>query len=67
MAAAAAGGRSVGGTSGPLTDKLFIFPWQIYPDMVVFDWLVRLKDKDRYCHSSQVYHPCPSLLNEFTY
>ena len=49
MAAAAAGGRSGGGTSGPLTDKLFIFPWQIYPDMVVFDWLVRLKDKDRYC------------------
>jgi len=47
LAAAAAGGRSGGGTSGPLTDKLFIFPWQIYPDMVVFDWLVRLKDKDR--------------------
>ena len=40
---------------GPHTDKLHVFPWQIYPDMVVFDWLVRLKDKDRYCQRLQVY------------
>ena len=33
---------------GPQTDKLHVFPWQIYPDMVVFDWLIRLGDKDRY-------------------
>ena len=33
---------------GPHTDKLHVFPWQIYPDMVVFDWLIRLGDKDRY-------------------
>jgi len=32
---------------GPQTDKLHVFPWQIYPDMVVFDWLIRLGDKDR--------------------
>ena len=27
---------------GPPADKLFVFPWQVYPDMVVFDWLIRL-------------------------
>ena len=38
----------VGGSSSPpLTDKLYVFPWQIYPDMVVFDWFIRLSDKDR--------------------
>ena len=36
------------GVHGPPADKLFVFPWQIYPDMVVFDWLIRLSDKDRY-------------------
>ena len=36
-----------GADISPLTDKLFVFPWQIYPDMVVFDWLIKLADKDR--------------------
>ena len=36
-----------GADNSPLTDKLFVFPWQIYPDMVVFDWLIKLADKDR--------------------
>jgi len=34
-------------TYGPHTDKLYIYTWQIYPDMVVFDWLIKLVDKDR--------------------
>ena len=38
---------------GPQTDKLHVFPWQIYPDMVVFDWLIRLGDKDRYHVTAQ--------------
>ena len=36
-----------GGPETPHTDKLYIFPWQVYPDMVVFDWFIRLADKDR--------------------
>lgn len=36
-----------GGPETPHTDKLFIFPWQAYPDMMVFDWFIRLADKDR--------------------
>jgi len=35
------------GHHGPPADKLWVFPWQIYPDMVVFDWLIRLSEKDR--------------------
>ena len=27
--------------------KLEVFPWEIFPDMAVFDWLIRLRDKDR--------------------
>jgi len=36
-----------GGPESPHTDRLYIFPWQVYPDMVVFDWFIRLADKDR--------------------
>ena len=32
--------------------KLEVFPWEVFPDMAVFDWLIRLRDKDR----SGVYH-----------
>ena len=41
-------GMVVGGSETPLTDRLFVFPWQIYPDMVVFDWFIKLADKDRW-------------------
>ena len=37
-----------GGPESPHPDKLYIFPWQVYPDMMVFDWFIRLADKDRY-------------------
>ena len=49
MAASVEGGHHSGhsGHHTPHTDKLFVFPWQIYPDMVVFDWLIKLADKDR--------------------
>merc|ERR1711910_41250 len=40
-------GLVVGGVSPSLTDKLHVFPWQVYPDMVVFDWFIKLADKDR--------------------
>ena len=36
-----------GGPESPHPDKLYIFPWQVYPDMMVFDWFIRLADKDR--------------------
>merc|ERR1719357_20368 len=26
---------------------LHLFPWQVFPDQVVLDWLIRLRDKDR--------------------
>ena len=43
--------------------KLEVFPWEIFPDMAVFDWLIRLRDKDRsgsfcdyvYCSCTQKY------------
>ena len=41
-------GLVVGGVSPSLTDKLHVFPWQVYPDMVVFDWFIKLADKDRW-------------------
>jgi len=49
LAASVEGGHHSGhsGHKAPHTDKLWVFPWQIYPDMVVFDWLIRLADKDR--------------------
>ena len=49
MAASVEGGHHSGhnGQHTPHTDKLYVFPWQIYPDMVVFDWLIKLADKDR--------------------
>ena len=49
LAASVEGGHHSGhsGHHTPHTDKLFVFPWQIYPDMVVFDWLIKLADKDR--------------------
>ena len=55
MAASVEGGHHSGhnGQNTPHTDKLFVFPWQIYPDMVVFDWLIRLGDKDRYHVTAQ--------------
>ena len=32
-------------------DKLHIYPWKIFPDMVELDWYIRLRDKDRLvCH-----------------
>ena len=40
-------GEGGGGPETPHTDKLYIFPWQVYPDMMVFDWFIRLADKDR--------------------
>merc|ERR1711976_20720 len=40
-------GHSLGHNIGPHTDKLHVYTWQIYPDMVVFDWLIKLVDKDR--------------------
>jgi len=40
-------GLVVEGSETPHPDRLFVFPWQIYPDMVVFDWFIRLSDKDR--------------------
>ena len=48
MAASVEGGHHSGHNGhSPHTDKLYVFPWQIYPDMVVFDWLIKLADKDR--------------------
>ena len=41
-------GHNIGHNIGPHTDKLHVYTWQIYPDMVVFDWLIKLVDKDRY-------------------
>ena len=30
-----------------VSDKLHIYPWQVFPDMVVLDWYIRLTEKDR--------------------
>ena len=27
--------------------KLFIYPWEVYPDMAVMDWYIRLSHKQR--------------------
>merc|ERR1711892_26513 len=27
--------------------QLHIYPWQVFPDMAVLDWYIRLRDKDR--------------------
>ena len=45
-----------GGPESPHTDKLYIFPWQVYPDMMVFDWFIRLADKDRSDHGGDHGH-----------
>ena len=37
------------------SESLHIFPWEIYPDMAVLDWYIRLEDKQRF--EEQAY-PC---------
>merc|ERR1711892_256153 len=40
--------RIPGSTASPLTPgQLHIYPWDIYPDTVILDWYIRLRDKDR--------------------
>jgi len=38
-------------------DKLYIYPWKIFPDMVVLDWYIRLRDKDRMVGCDLSYGP----------
>lgn len=37
--------------------KLYIYPWKIYPDMVVLDWYIRLRDKERMVGCDLSYGP----------
>jgi len=37
--------------------KLYIYPWKIFPDMVVLDWYIRLRDKDRMVGCDLSYGP----------
>lgn len=37
--------------------QLHIYPWQIFPDMVVLDWYIKLKDKDRMVGCDLSYGP----------
>jgi len=37
--------------------KLYIYPWKIYPDMAVFDWYIRLSEKDRLIGCDLSYGP----------
>jgi len=37
--------------------QLHIYPWKIFPDMVVLDWYIRLKDKDRMVGCDLSYGP----------
>ena len=30
-----------------ITGELYIYPWEVFPDMAVFDWYIRLRDKER--------------------
>merc|ERR1711892_345059 len=40
--------RIPGSSASPLTPgQLHIYPWQVFPDMAVLDWYIRLRDKDR--------------------
>jgi len=40
--------RIPGSTASLLTPgQLHIYPWQVFPDMAVLDWYIRLRDKDR--------------------
>jgi len=68
LAASVEGGHHSGhgADNSPLTDKLFVFPWQIYPDMVVFDWLIKLADKDRMVGCDLSYGLEPSGNTEYT-
>ena len=39
--------------------QLHIYPWEIFPDMVVLDWYIRLKDKDRLVYGHLHHHYPP--------
>jgi len=56
---AVSGGNAVTVFEAPLvvSDKLHIYPWQIFPDMVVLDWYIRLTDKDRMVGCDLSYGP----------
>ena len=36
--------------------QLYLYPWEVYPDMVVLDWYIRLRDKERLV-SPHLHHP----------
>ena len=41
-------GELEGDNTMPHFSKLQIYTWEVFPDMAVFDWYIRLTDKDRW-------------------